>query len=344
MKLYSIIILSIVLFFALSCGGEESKTPTPLPDLKPILTLSTPSGERGYVYLNGKYTGKMAPCDLKIKKGKHIVGIALSKSMQYLRKEVNVSESAALSFTNKDIPTPKKWKALWVGVSETTADGCSTKFSKDEMDAGYEYFNWSIKEHFQKYSYNTMAWEVDRKDISVPVEVAPSGSGFVLEPYIFEKYINVKPGEYDCIFVFWRESYKQCSLSGKYLGLGWTNPIQSKNKTGYVTIKFPSGSETIQQRLDQFKKKDPGMWIHEWLHTIGEIFFETQGSTLPGKAGDGLRVHAAGDYGYNFPWMNWYLDFVSARIKSKSSNSYVGIGPEVMLGCSVRDVANGSCK
>lgn len=61
---------------------------------------------------------------------------------------------STIEFSAADKPAPKVWKALWVGLHETkgtTASGdCSTRFSTTELDAVYDFFQWSLKEHFEK--------------------------------------------------------------------------------------------------------------------------------------------------------------------------------------------------
>jgi len=244
---------------------------------------------------------------------------------------------------------PKIWKALWIGLEETKGNSntgaCSTHFSSSALDAGYNFFQWSIANHFEKFSYGTMKWDIERKDITNSVILKKSSaSWFTIEPDSIIKILpEIKPGIYDCVFVFWRESEEACSFKSNYFGLAWTNPMAENIKTGFVTVKFDAG-ESLENKINYLKENDPGVWLHEWLHTVGENFYQSRGFILPPKASDGLVVHSAELFGYNFPWMNWYQDFISGRVPNSSGEpKYLGIGPEALLNCTIHEVAAGQC-
>jgi hypothetical protein len=313
------------------------------------IAVAAPGNEPAYIYADGEFTGVKTPGDIVLQKGPHVVGLALQDSWVYLRKEVEIKEKTTIFFSLTDKPAASTWKALWIGLYETRGNAvggdCSTHFSKSELDAGYDYFLWSVRQHFEKYSYGTMKWDVERKDITVPVSLTrASSSWFTAEPSTIAALMPaIQPGAYDCIFVFWREKEGGCSFQSNYLGLAWTNPMAESIKTGYVTIKFDAG-DNLKDRIDYYKANDPGLWVHEWLHTVGENYFQQKGLHLPLKAG-GFSVHAAEVYQYSFPWMSWYLDFVAGRVPNPSgAPRYLGIGPEALLKCSLREVAlNATC-
>ncbi|NML23839.1 PEGA domain-containing protein [Pseudoflavitalea sp. G-6-1-2] len=344
--LYSLIAIPVLL--ASSCKkGDDKKSE---PKNTHTISFNTPGNEPGFIYVDGQYTGSKTPASIELQPGNHTIGIALQNSFTYLRKETNVSGNATIDFTNADKPAPKTWKALWIGLYETTGisatGNCSTHFSQSELDAGYDFFNWSLQQHFEKYSYGTMKWEVERKDISVPVSLTRANANwFTVEPSTITALMpQIQPGVYDCVFVFWREKEGSCSFQSNYFGLAWTNPIAEPIKTGYVTVKFDAGT-SITDRINYYKTTDPGVYIHEWLHTTGENFYQNKGLALPAKAG-GYSVHAAEMYNYSFPWMNWYLDFVSGRVPNPSGEpKYLGIGPDGLLRCTVRETAvNNNCR
>jgi hypothetical protein len=56
----------------------------------------------------------------------------------------------------------------------------------------------------------------------------------------------------------------------------------------------------------------PGVWVHDWLHTVSENYFQKKGYVLPTNDAN-LMAHAAQKYGYTFPWMDCYKDFTSCR-------------------------------
>lgn len=336
---------NIILIYLLGClflqacdSNENTKGNTSL-----IITVN--ASEQGAIYLDGQYTGYSTPAELKVNEGKYVIGVATKSTNTYFRKELTVTENTDLLLTAADKPEPKVWKALWVGVHEVTglsASGqCSSCFSKEELDAGYDFFMWSIENHFKPFSFNTTQWEVERKDITTPVELhKASNTWFTLEPNsITEQIPEVAPGNYDAVFVFWRESDGSCSFKSSYFGLAWTDPLNDPIKTGYITIKFDAGND-INENINWYKQNDPGVWVHEWLHTVGENYFQNCGERMPEKGGDGLVLHAAEKYHYTYPWMDWYSDFMSGQVKELGSgNTYCGIGPEAFLKYTVRESA-----
>jgi len=337
-KQYSFFLFSALLSLLTACENGSTNS-----NSLPVIKVS--SAETAYIYIDGQYTGYKTPAEITVSKGTHVIGVAMEETATYLRKELEVTEDIDVALTMSDKPEPKVWKALWVGVHEVTGNSstgrCSSRFSKEELDAGFDYFQWSIENHFEKMSFNTMQWDVERKDIETPIELhKASNTWFTLEPYsITELMPEVKPGEYDAVFVFWREKDGACSFQSSYFGLAWTDPMNEAIKTGYITIKFDAGDD-INEKIEWYKNNDPGVWVHEWLHTVGENYFQDMGELLPEKGGDGLVIHAAEKYHYSYPWMDWYSDFIGGRVKSANGGSvYYGIGPEAMLDCALRETA-----
>ncbi|PWD98463.1 PEGA domain-containing protein [Marinilabilia rubra] len=308
-------------------------------------TIKITAEEKGVVYLNGKNTGNMTPAELNVGKGEHVFGVGTDGSNQYFRREIDVDEDAEIFLSTKDQPDPKVWKALWVGVHEVKGSSpngvCSSHFSKEELNAGYEFFMWSIENHFESFTYNTVKWDVERKDIQLPVRLhKASNTWFTLEPNSITELIpDIKPGEYDAVFVFWPEQDGDCSFESSYFGLAWTDPMNDPIKTGYITIKFDAGSD-INEKIAWYKNNDPGVWVHEWLHTVGENYYQDLGVSMPEKGDDGLVLHAAEKYGYSYPWMDWYKEFMGGQVRDQKNGSlFLGIGPETFLKKSLREVA-----
>lgn len=337
-SLYLQVILVLFVLFTACDSSEKTKQDT-------SFTITVNASEPGAIYLDGQYTGYTTPADLRVKAGTYVVGVATQTSNSYFRKELTVSEDTDVMLTIDDKPEPKVWKALWVGVHEVTGVSetgyCSSQFSEEELDAGYDFFMWSIENHFEPFSFNTTKWEVERKDISTPIQLhKASNTWFTLEPEAITDLIpEVKAGNYDAVFVFWREKDGSCSFKSSYFGLAWTDPLNEPIKTGYITIKFDAG-DNIQDNINWYKENDPGVWVHEWLHTVGENYFQDRGERMPEKGGDGLVLHAAEKYHYTYPWMDWYRDFMSGQVKELGSGqTYCGIGPEALLKMSLRQSA-----
>lgn len=325
-----------ILLFCCCCKSSDSDVAVS----KPQLTVLLETGATGYIYLDGSYTGKRTPDKIVIGPGKHVVGVADPISAKYYRKEVAVSESAELRLSEADVPAPRKWKALWIGIRVAeNPNGGSTHFSTEQLDAAFDFFKWSITEQFEKYSFGVTSWDVDRTDVAEPVKLQQSGNNQIITfQSIKEKVPAVSAGAYDCVFVFFRQQEGSVVHVGNYFGLAWTDPLRDTEKMGFVIVKFDMGS-SIQDKISSYKANDPGLFIHEWLHTVGENFYPSVGVIMPEVAGDGLRIHAAEIYGYSFPWISWYKDIMAGKVLKRGGSGYCGIGPEALLNNSLRKVA-----
>ena len=335
MKLLTYIIAFTCILSILGCdSGNESKE-------KELPKVSITSPSEGYIYLNGIYTGYKTPKDMFVSPGNHVIGVAMDHTKTYLRREVEIgTENIRIDLENSDKPEPKLWKGLWVGIREATLDGKSTTYTEEELDKGYAYFQWSIKEHFEDYSYNTIKWEISRKDIVDPVtvDVMESGDHTITPSSMGRLLPEIQPGVYDNVFSFFKERDEDCVFKGGYFALAWLDPFDSDIETGYVTVKFDA-TEPIETHLSAYKAEDPGVYCHEWLHTVGEYFFQSKGVKMPKKApANNLMVHAADHvYNYTFPWLTWYQDVMAGRVQS--DGKFVGIGPENFLKYTIRETA-----
>lgn len=306
---------------------------------------------QGSIYVDGQYTGKKTPNMLSLSKGEHVISVGLEQERQYLRKEVTINSDAkfALDFTDKDKPEPSIWKALFVGVptaSGKSATGqCSTHFSKQDLDDAYEFFKLNMKEHIEPFSYGAIKWQIDRRDLTKPVELTHNKNNdwYTLEAEQgLAELDNVQPGEYDTVFLFWREEENECSFKSSYFGLAWLEPTSDETrKTGYVTVKFNPGKIGVAARIQQYLAEDPGVWTHEWLHVVIEKFYPELHVKTPIPPKDKLILHSAGAYGYKFPWLDWYKDLISGQVPL--GQGYSGIGPEALLNCSVSRHALKQC-
>jgi hypothetical protein len=76
---------------------------------------------------------------------------------------------------------------------------------------------------------------------------------------------------------------------------------------------------------------------------VCEGFYQGLGADLPAPD-DGLVVHSAEEYGYTFPWMEWYEDLIGGRVPE--DDGFSGLGPEILHACTVREeaVAPGECE
>jgi hypothetical protein len=154
---------------------------------------------------------------------------------------------------------------------------------------------------------------------------------------------NVKPGEYDTVFLFWREEEKDCSFKSSYFGLAWLDPTSDETRqTGYVTVKFNPDNIGVKAKIQQYLDNDPGVWTHEWLHVVIEQFYPNLNVQTPIPPKDKLILHSAGAYNYKYPWLEWYHDLISGQVPQ--GQGFSGIGPEALLNCTVRKHALKQCR
>jgi len=310
------------------------------------------SDELASVYVNGVYSGKKTPAMLQLTSGKYDISVGTEFSRQYLKRSVLVDPESKsnVHLSAKDLVAPNVWKALFVGVPEVyekkSGKHCSTKFNEDELDSAYRFLQQNLNEQIEPYSYGTVKWQLDRQDLTKPVELThiKSNGWYTLEASEgLAELDRVQPGEYDIVFFFWREEQGECSFKSSYFGLAWLEPTSSDTrKTGYVTIKFNIGEAGIDAKIAEYLTNDPGVWTHEWLHVVVEKFYPNLGVKLPFTRDNQLILHAAGDYQYKYPWLQWYQDLISGQIPL--GNTYVGIGPEALLTCSIRQQVLGQCR
>lgn len=348
-----ILIVLLVTFFCTNSKGQNSVEKVDCPQgldcsKGNVLVEST---EEGSVYIDGEFTGKMTPCLLTLAQGNHVVGVGLEKSRKYLKKTVTVDEDLTkLSFSEADVQKPSVWRALFVGVPEvkglSDTGECSTNFSQQDLDDAFDFFKLNMKEHIEPFSYGTIKWEIDRRDLNAPVNLTHKENGwYTLEAEQgLEQLDDIEPGMYDAIFLFWREEEGDCSFKSSYFGLAWLDPSTNEEtkKSGYVTVKFNPGEIGVKATIDNYLNTDPGVWTHEWLHVVIEQFYPDRGVKVPLPPNDKLILHAAEAYGYKFPWINWYKDLISGQVRL--GKGYAGIGPEAFLDCTIRQTALGECK
>ncbi|WP_340679883.1 hypothetical protein [Paraglaciecola sp.] len=303
----------------------------------------------------GIYTGKVTPSEIAVSAGEHTIGIGLKDSKYYLKKSIAVKNntSGQLITLINDLQTAKEWKALFIGINsaQVPSGSCTSEYSTAELDKGFEFLKWSFEERLEVYSYNTVDWSFDRFDITQTVTLNDDA---VLTPSIIDGYLadhNIAKGDYDFVVSFYRggdvlndaglPTGQGCKL-GSFQGLGWYEYDDLEVEASYAQIRY---WDNIIDAIDYSKEyeKDPGMFIHEWLHSVAEIngktFFKGQGYSMPSSKGD--VVHAAGAYGYEYPWMTWYQDIISGKVED--NGKYLGITPEAFLACSVREKVLGDC-
>ena len=125
-------------------------------------------------------------------------------------------------------------------------------------------------------------------------------------------------------------------LYSRFIGIAWFDVTALDSNASYYTIRY---YHDLEGTINEAMENDPGMFIHEWLHNVAEIFYPNRGIKVPQE--NGQVVHAAGKYAYTYPWMTWYHDLISGQVRD--GTTYSGIGPDAFLDCTVRESAVGSC-
>jgi PEGA domain-containing protein len=329
-------LLIFTFIIVLGCNSDSDSTPQKLIIHK-LLIATNEIGSA--IYLNGVYTGKVTPSEIAVEVGEHMIGIGLKNSRNYLRKTVTVdssTESLNVTLNNTNLQQPKIWKALFIGVNKVSVNmgSCVSEYSTAELDLAYDFFNWSFKKKVENYSYNTIKWKIDRRDIDSDTVILNNEN--LITPAIIDSYItDINKGDYDLIVTFFRGSQQNCFVAD-FIGIAWYNVTELNSDASYYTIRY---YDAIENAIKNAKNNDPGMFIHEWLHTTAEIFYPNRGEIVPKE--NNQVVHAAVKYGYSFPWMTWYEGIISGQIKE--GNTYTGIGPDAFLACSVRESALENC-
>jgi hypothetical protein len=349
-------LVALIAALTLACAGEggdggatDGGTDTDTGDAGSSLAcdgqLEIIAPGNGYIYVDARYTGLEVPGPIEIEIGPHRIGVGLVGGA-YLLSDVDLAaDTCQVVLDELDQIEPRTWRALWIGVADAqaTVDDqlCETHATAEDLDASYGFFVESLQDQIEAYAFRAIEWEIERRDTTMPVTVSGGDDWFDIQPNdVFEITFDMVPGEYDAIFVFWKSQGDGCVIPGAYLGLGWS-PQPATWWSGFVTIKFET--DDIPGQIDYFQSSDPGPWTHEWLHTVCEGFYQGLGAELPAPD-DGLVVHAAEEYGYEFPWMTWYEDLIGGRVAGE--DQYLGIGPEALNACTVREeaVAPGECE
>ena len=337
-----------LMFLFLNTGCKKQKSPTPeMPTDN--LSVSAP-GLKGKIYLDGRYTGYSTPHNFLTEAGKHTVGVGVDADSTYLRKTVTVPEDgkADVQLTQADRQKAKIWKVLFVGIYHA-ANSSGTdvlSYQKSDLDLAFDFLKYSFHKYIEPDTYHTIKWEFYRQDIMK--DTVRTNSNNLLSPELFQKYMpGLKTGEYDLVIPFYRfEGDAQHPSLGTFNGMAWYDVHSLYCTASYYMIRYYSD---VASHIQYMKENDPGMFVHEWCHTITEQFYNIKyypdhGYPMPDpNLGGGSVVHAASGYGYSAPWMTWYHDLISGQVKSKKSDTYLGVGPDAFLKCTIREYATSQC-
>jgi len=326
------------------CSSSNNSEEPVLVNTKINITIT--ANEIGSdIYLDGVYTGETTPADFTFKRGDYTIGIGLKDSKKYLKRAITVTgddEGKKITLTDADVQAPRVWKVLFAGVKKVTSEDsdCITEYTTAQLDLAYGFLKESFQQYLEPYTYNTMKWEFYRQDFDEVVTIKDDGPfNNVFTPTEFDNITDIEEAEYDLVVTMYNGGKNTvCSyVTDGYVGLGWYDYHVLESKGAYNTIRYHNDIETS---IVSAKQNDPGLFIHEWLHTTIERFYPEMGGKYPDPK-NGSILHAADLYNYSFPWMTWYEDLLKGKVKSGSK--YLGIGPEALLECTVRASAKSEC-
>ncbi len=316
-----------------SAAPADSEPPAPA---EPCAGLDL-TGPAGAIYVDGVYSGASAPGPLALSPGVHRVAIGADS---YFARDVTIEAdglTCALELGEADQVAPRTWRALYVDIPSLRGveNACEVSASQAELDAVYGLFASNMNELSQVAAYQTITWEITRVSTSGTVEVDGGAGNYQLEPAdLGSVFDDLEIGEYDLIATGWKAEGDGCVLDAWYVGLGWT-PQDATRQMGFANLRLQSPD--LVSYVEQARNSDPGGFLHEWLHTV-EVHFGDIGAEMPTPAG-GFPLHAAEDYGYSYPWLDWYADFMREQVPDEDGSGFLGITPEKLMSCTLSDVA-----
>lgn len=292
----------------------------------------------GPLYIDDRYTGMNAPVEVPRWTGTRTIAIG-SEAEGYLRREFEAGNACTVRLDRDTRVSPREWRARYITLRSVYADlitggSCSATLDDSDADRAFTSFTSSLHGHFEPASLQTMKWSVERKDLVQPVRLRRYDWGFGLEPEDVASAIDdLSPGTTDLIVVFFRSAGVDCIIPGPYFAYSF-GPVPETYEAGFVVVKMEERG-ALGPAFDFHEQNDPGVWLHEWLHTVAEWYYPGLGALMPDPAEDGSIVHAAESHGYGAPWMRWYADLISGQVQLGSG--FVGIGPEWLLKCTLRE-------
>jgi hypothetical protein len=314
-----------------SSEGEETGSQA---SCAPQVDISGP--EAGDLFVDGLYTGTAAPGLLDLASGAHRIAIGTPNG--YFTRSIEIesdAEPCELILGDEDRLEAREWKALYVDIPSLRGveNGCQVDASQAELDAMYDFFQDNMHALGSTNSYQTMSWNITRVAAAGTVDVGGGAGDYTLNPSdLGPVFDDLSPGDYDTIFVGWKAQGADCVLDAWYVGLGWTPQAETK-QMGFANLRLQA--DDIVAHVQSLASNDPGGFLHEFLHTV-EVYYAQLGANMPDPAG-GFPLHAAEVYGYSFPWLTWYEDFMRGKVEDTVGGGYRGITPELMHGCTTRD-------
>ena len=299
----------------------------------------------GDLYLDGEYTGLQTPAEVDRWQGVRSVGVGGGEN-GYLRADLESGDECSLWVPNSALVAPRIWRARYINLKSVTAtldDGteCAASLDNADADRSYDAFLLGMQQHVEPFSHGTIEWEVERVDVEETLALPNHGWGISPVAPTVEAYLqDVTPGDLDLVMVFYRSSGPGCVIPAPFFGADFGTSPESR-EAGFVVVKLQT-EDSIDELWNYFEENDPGVWVHEWLHTVTESYYGSIGAPMP-LAGEGGMVHSSEMYGYEAPWMDWYADLMAGRVLV--DGEFYGITPEILLECTFRErLTNAACQ
>jgi hypothetical protein len=236
-----------------------------------------------------------------------------------------------------DAIVPVEWKALYLDLRSVKAGDCELSFTSAERDAMFAFFEESVSKYIEPFTMGIHRWKIVRVKVDTTVPLAAPNGYYTIEPSDIPHVATVTPGSYDNIFAVWRGLDANCEIPAPYFGASF-GPEPKTRQAGWITVRTPEAD--ILDLLKYLRASDPGVFVHEWMHTSVENHYAKHGAPLPPVTSpDGSLVHSGAGYGYHHPWMDWYRDLIAGRVDV--SGKYMGVPPDFLKSCTIRQLVEG---
>ncbi|MBL8824697.1 MAG: hypothetical protein JNJ77_19075 [Planctomycetia bacterium] len=211
---------------------------------------------------------------------------------------------------------PLEWKALLIIKSKGNIKAAgfpdvNYQLKPADIAAVKQAFTGFTADFVETLSAGKAVWKPTVVESKLPLmSVSRIGDGTWVAPVNVADDIReyAKMGEYDNIFIYWKDSDDQTRKTVRG-GFGWSiGPTQEANGCGFSCVNYCTPEQL--SRDSEFTE----VFIHEWLHQL-EAFYGNRGVKLP-KGG----LHGNDNYGFKHQngWKHWYKAFLTASLSDKS--------------------------
>jgi hypothetical protein len=269
------------------------------------------SSEKGWIYLNDEFTGKVTPSTLVVPTGSYRIGIGTIHD-RYQELTNQISNDKFIVFNDRNWLPPKRWKVLLLAIRKVhlgSGKGNNQVALLTDADIREAYRDLiEVNNRWVKpFSYGLVSWDVSKLVIeNIQASITDQGDHINQDLLLQAANLTDLRNQYDMIAFFWPRIVSEKDPWGNPGAVGGGSSISVPNTWTRWIRKFPRE-----------------VWLHEWLHVaegvnISNGFFNGQNG-----------LHGAENHGYiggtEGEWLDWYRDFMRGKVKE--DNLFVGIPP-----------------